>query len=81
MSALNIEDVRTLRQKIVDFFKEQLTEAEFYIPWSDQKLRGEIFSRCRVLNERSDENGTFFKVLGEPLLITALQDRLKLSFS
>ena len=81
MSALNVEDVRSLRQKIVDFFKEQLTEAEFYIPWSAQKLRGEIFSQCRVLNERSDENGTFFKVLGEPLLITALQDRVKQGLS
>ena len=81
MSALNVEDVRSLRQKIVDFFKDQLTEAEFYIPWSAQKLRGEIFSQCRVLNERSDENGTFFKVLGEPLLITALQDRVKQGLS
>ena len=75
MSALNTADVALVRQKIVDFFKTQLAEAELYVPWSAQKARGEIFSQCRVQDERSDEHGTFFSVLAEPALIEELQAR------
>jgi len=75
MSALNTADVALVRQKIVDFFKTQLAEAELYVPWSAQKARGEIFSQCRVQDERSDEHGTFFTVLAEPALIEELQAR------
>jgi GTP-binding protein HflX len=75
MSALNTADVALVRQKIVDFFKTQLAEAELYVPWSAQKARGEIFSQCRVQDERSDEHGTFFTVLAEPALIEELQTR------
>ena len=43
-----------------------LVEAELFLPWSAQKLRGEIFASCKVLEERADGEGAFLRVRGEP---------------
>ncbi|MEW6590533.1 MAG: GTPase HflX, partial [Pseudomonadota bacterium] len=66
MSARRPEDVATLHRAIVAFFQKDLVEAELFLPWSAQQLRGEIFARCDVLEERADEAGAFFRVRGEP---------------
>jgi GTPase len=78
MSARRPDEVATLRQKIVDFFQQDLIEAEIFLPWSAQQLRGKIYSTCQVLNERSDEEGAFFTVRGEPNDINNLREQLLL---
>jgi GTP-binding protein HflX len=65
MSARKPEDVAKLREKIIAFFQKSLVEAELFLPWTAQKLRGEIFARCAVLEERAESEGTFFRVRGE----------------
>jgi len=65
MSARRPGDVAQLHQAIVAFFQQGLVEAELFLPWSAQKLRGEIFSSCEVLEERADEEGAFLRVRGE----------------
>jgi GTP-binding protein HflX len=35
------------------------------LPWSAQQLRGKIYERCEVLEERADGEGAFFRVRGE----------------
>jgi len=65
MSARRPNDVAKLHQAIVAFFQQGLVEAELFLPWSAQKLRGEIFSSCEVLEERADEEGAFLRVRGE----------------
>ena len=76
MSARNPDDVARLHQAIVDFFQRDLVETELFLPWSAQQLRGEIFARCEVLNERADEDGAFFQVRGEPAALDNLRAQL-----
>jgi GTP-binding protein HflX len=65
MSARSPADVATLHQVIVAFFQRDLVEAELFIPWSAQQLRGQIFASCEVLDERADGEGAYFSVRGE----------------
>ena len=76
MSARRPEDVAVLHDAIVDFFRERLTEAELFLPWSAQQLRGEIFARCEVLEERADGDGAFFKVRGDRVTLDSLREQL-----
>ena len=65
MSARREQDITKLREAIIAFFERDLIEAEIFLPWSAQKRRGEIFSTCKVLEERSDGEGAFLRVRGE----------------
>src|SRR6476660_4757442 len=46
MSARRPDDVAKLRQAIVAFFQQNLVEAELFLPWSAQQLRGGIYASC-----------------------------------
>ncbi|MBS0354660.1 MAG: GTPase HflX [Proteobacteria bacterium] len=76
MSARRPADVSRLRDDIVAFFQKDLVEAELFLPWSAQQLRGDIYARCQVLGERADEEGAFFHVRGEADTLTALSEQL-----
>lgn len=76
MSALRTSDVAALHQKIVAFFQRDLVEAEFFLPWSQQQLRGEIFASCAVMSERADADGAFFTVRGEQRTVESLREQL-----
>ncbi|HEX9185421.1 MAG TPA: GTPase HflX [Burkholderiales bacterium] len=73
MSARRAGDVAKLRAAIVAFFQRHLVEAELFLPWSAQKMRGEIFASCEVLEERSDDAGAFLRVRGEPGAVKRLR--------
>src|SRR6187455_262371 len=74
MSARRSDDVAKLRQTIVAFFQRDLVEAELFLPWSAQQLRGEIYASCQVLEEHSDSEGAFFRVRGEPHAVENLRE-------
>ncbi len=76
MSAKREGDVARLREAIVAFFQRHLVEAELFLPWSAQKLRGQIFATCTVLEERTDAEGTFLRVRGEPEAVGRLREEL-----
>ena len=76
MSAKRPDDVAKLHKTIVDFFQQDLVEAELFLPWSAQQLRGEIFARCEVLSERADGEGAFFRVRGGQEALDGLTERL-----
>ena len=78
MSARRPDEVARLRQTIIDFFQQDLLEAEIFLPWSAQQLRGKIYSTCQVLGERSEDDGTFFTVRGEANDIDRLREQLNL---
>jgi GTPase len=65
MSARNPDDVSRLHAQIVAFFQRDLLESELFLPWSAQQLRKDIYERCEVLEELSDEAGAHFRVRGE----------------
>lgn len=73
MSARRPDDIAKLHGAIVAFFQRDQVEAELFLPWSAQQLRGEIFARCEVLAERADEAGAFFRVRGEAGTLDSLR--------
>lgn len=79
MSARRPDDVAKLHQKIVQFFQQDLVETEIFIPWVAQKLLGDVYANCQVLNERSDDEGTFFMVRSEPDVIQKIREQLGLA--
>lgn len=66
MSARREGDVAKLHDAIAAFFQRDLVEAELFLPWASQNLRGEIFASCKVLEERADEAGAYLRVRGAP---------------
>ena len=76
MSARREGDIAKLREAIVAFFQRHLVEAEIFLPWSAQKLRGEIFANCEVLEERAEGEGAFLRVRGEPAAVARLREKL-----
>ncbi|MCX7172823.1 MAG: GTPase HflX [Proteobacteria bacterium] len=75
MSARRAGDIASLREAIVAFFRRGLVEAELFLPWSAQQLRGEIFASCEVLEERADGEGAFLRVRGEAAAVKSLCER------
>jgi GTP-binding protein HflX len=75
MSARREGDIAKLQAAIRAFFRKGLVEAEIFLPWSAQQMRGEIFSRCEVLEERADGEGTFFRVRGESGTVNGLREQ------
>jgi GTP-binding protein HflX len=76
MSALREADIVELREAIRAFFRRRLVEAELFLPWSAQQLRGEVFASCEVLEERAESEGAFFRVRGEREAVGRLRERL-----
>ena len=77
MSAKRPDDVAKLHQTIVAFFQQDLVEVEIFLPWSAQQWRGKIYASCQVLGERSDNDGAFLKVRGEPEAINKLREQVQ----
>jgi GTP-binding protein HflX len=75
MSAHRKDDIVKLREAIVAFFQQRLVEAELFVPWSAQQLRGEIFANCEVLEERAGSAGAVFRVRGEREAVEPLRKR------
>ena len=76
MSALRPDDVAGLHAAIVSFFQQDLVEDELLLPWSAQQLRGEIYSHCQVLEEHAEDEGSRFRVRGEPEKLRRLREQL-----
>jgi GTP-binding protein HflX len=74
MSAKREGDVAKLREAIAAFFQRDLVEAELFLPWATQNLRGEIFAACKVLEERADGEGALFRVRGSPADVKRLRE-------
>src|SRR5256885_15684809 len=75
MSARREGDIRKLHDRIRAFFERDLIEAELFLPWAEQGLRGEIFASCKVLEERADAKGAFLRVLGDAETVRRLREQ------
>ncbi len=76
LSARRDSDVQKLRAALLEFFRRDLVDAEVFVGWSEQKLRSNIFDAFEVLEERTDDGGTFFHIRGEPEMVSALRAQL-----
>mgnify|MGYP000002161024 FL=1 len=74
LSARNKDDITALHHAIVRVFQQDLVEAEIFLPWSAQSLRGDIFASCEVLEERADAAGAFFRFLAAPDVVARLNE-------
>ena len=75
MSAKSEDDIARLREAIGAFFQRSLVEAELFLPWSAQNLRGQIFATCTVLEERAGDTGAILRVRGEPEAVARLREQ------
>ncbi|MDA8328215.1 MAG: GTPase HflX [Betaproteobacteria bacterium] len=75
MSARRPDEVAKLHKAIVEFFQQDLVEDELFLPWSAQQLRSEIYASCKVLEERADDQGAFFRVSAEPSVLKRLREQ------
>ena len=73
MSARREGDIAKLHDAIAAFFERDLVEAELFLPWAAQNMRGEIFATCKVLEERANEDGALLRVRGAPEDVKRLQ--------
>jgi GTP-binding protein HflX len=73
MSGRSAPDVARLRAEIVRFFTADRVEAELRIPYDKQRLRGEIFATCEVLDERYLDDVVVFHVRATPADIARLR--------
>ncbi len=65
-----------MHQAIVGYFRRDLVEAEVFLPWSAQQMRGEIFATCEVLAERADEAGAFLSLRSDAETLQGLREKL-----
>ncbi|MDO8895344.1 MAG: GTPase HflX [Nitrosomonas sp.] len=77
MSARRPDEVAKLHQAIVAFFQQDLVEDELFLPWSAQQLRSAIYTSCKVLEERADGEGAFFRIRGEPNVVKSLREQFE----
>jgi len=78
MSAVVQDDVARLHKAIRAHFRRRLVKAEFFVPWSAQQWRGELFACCEVVEESADTEGALFRVRGERTDIERLRERIGL---
>ena len=75
MSARREGDIAKLHEAIIAFFQRDLVEAELFLPWAAQNMRGEVFATCTVLEERADGEGALLRVRGAPEAVKRLRAR------
>ncbi len=66
VSAKSTDDVDRVRRAIVDHFDAGAVEAELRLGYDRMALRAELYERCQVLGEVSDEHGTTFRARAHP---------------
>ncbi len=62
VSALNPEDVRKVRDAILNHFRAQLQVWEVVIPYSESKLEAQVHRYGSVEKSKHTEKGTFYRV-------------------
>src|SRR3954454_1210959 len=75
MSARREGDVGKLHEAVAGFFQRDLVEAELFLPWAAQNMRGEVFATCKVIEERADTDGAYLRIRGEPEAVKRLYAR------
>lgn len=62
LSAINPEDVSSLRLRLIGHFETEMVDEDIFIPYDIQGAIGEIRGKIRVLNESYNERGVTLQV-------------------
>jgi GTP-binding protein HflX len=73
LSARSPDDIAMLHARIVAFFEAQMQEAEFVIPYDQQRRVQVLHERSRVLEEHYDEAGARLRVRAPVAVIASLR--------
>lgn len=73
LSTLNPDDVAGLRGTIVSFFEQDMLEEDIHIPYTTQKLVGEIRANMRVIEERYEDDGVVLRVRAPAMALSKLK--------
>lgn len=76
LSAHSPDDVRALRQTLIDFFESSMIEADLVLPYARQARIAEIYENARVISETYDEEGRKLRVRALPGAIAKLTKSL-----
>ncbi len=77
MSAHRPTDVASLHAQIEAFFERDMQEEEFVIPYDRQAQVALLHDRCRVLEERYEEDGAHVRVRAPSTLLDGLRRDLR----
>ena len=73
MSAQSSSDIAALHERIQDFFEQSMEEVEFVIPYDQQAKVALLHERCRVLEERYEEDGAHIRVRTSAAVLEGLR--------
>jgi GTP-binding protein HflX len=62
VSALNAEDVRRLRDIILDHFRKHMEVWEILVPYSESRLEAQLYAHGSIEINRHMEKGTFYRL-------------------
>lgn len=76
VSARNPDDIRWIRQRIIEIFEASYEEVELVVPYDRQGLLSEMHDSGRVVEERWDETGVFVRWRADRETIARITSRL-----
>ena len=76
LSAREPADVAALRERLLAFFERDAVEAELVVPWAQQRVVAEAHASARVLEARSEADGTHLRLRARPEVLARLRSRL-----
>jgi GTP-binding protein HflX len=77
MSARSRADVDQLHHHIRDFFERSMEDGDFVIPYDQQAKVSVLHERCRVLEERYEDDGAHLRVRAPGSVLDALRRELQ----
>ena len=76
VSAHDPNDVRRVREALIEFFDGELTEGEVFVPYERHGRVAIVYETATVVAERHDENGTHLRVRAPRLAFARLKTDL-----
>lgn len=77
ISTRNKEDITSLRNKILSYFENDMTDADLFVPYLAKGIVGEVRAKTRVLSESYDEKGVTLKIRTHPEILTQFEEKIK----
>lgn len=78
ISTRDKNDVKNLREKIIEHFEEEMVDLDILIPFSVQGAIGEVRKNLKVLQESYSETGSLLKVRGNEEKIAQIKKKFNL---
>lgn len=78
VSTKSPEDMARLREHIIGFFEDDMSDSELFVPYTAHGAIGALRAKMRVVGERHTEEGTFFTVRTRPDTLAKLRRDLDL---